>query len=200
LSSGLFENYRELLVTAPLPTKAVTAAVIIGAGDTSAQIFEILRDKVEATSNSNVKDFDFARAGRWALFGLVLQAPWNHYFYLILDSSLPPTVDPFTQTTLIKVLVDQFIQAPIFTAIIFLYFALIEGKGLESGVSKIKKDLFQVLLKNWAVFLPATIFNLGFLPNELRVLFLNGVFFFWTIFLSLTVNQSSNNELDDGSS
>ena len=46
----------------------------------------------------------------------------------------------------------------------------------------------QVILKNWAVFLPATIFNLAFLPSELRVLFLNVVFFFWTIFLSLTVN------------
>ena len=50
----------------------------------------------------------------------------------------------------------------------------------------------QVLLKNWAVFLPATLINLAFLPNELRVLFLNGVFFFWTIFLSLTVNSKKD--------
>ena len=46
------------------------------------------------------------------------------------------------------------------------------------------------LLKNWAVFLPATFVNLAFLPNELRVLFLNSVFFFWVIYLSLTVNAA----------
>ena len=36
-------------------------------------------------------------------------------------------------------------------------------------------------MKNWAVFLPATFINLAYLPNELRVLFLNSVFFFWRV-------------------
>ena len=49
-------------------------------------------------------------------------------------------------------------------------------------------------MKNWVVFLPATFINLAYLPNELRVLFLNGVFFFWVIFLSLTVNADSESE------
>lgn len=71
-----------------------------------------------------------------------------------------------------------------------MFFAVVEGKGLQFAREQLRTELLQVLLKNWAVFLPATAINLAFLPNELRVLFLNGVFFFWVIFLSLTVNAS----------
>ena len=46
-----------------------------------------------------------------AVFGLVLQGPWNHAFYLLLDAALPPTPDPVTLVTLEKVGIDQFIQA-----------------------------------------------------------------------------------------
>ena len=45
---------------------------------------------------------------------MLLQGPWNHAFYLALDAALPPTPDPFTITTLEKVGIDQFVQAPLF--------------------------------------------------------------------------------------
>lgn len=192
-ASDLWQNYLGLLESAPLPTKAVTAGLIIGAGDASAQLIEKVlstQDSEEGVSTTGEKGLDLIRVGRWAAFGFLLQAPWNHFFYMALDGALPPTADPFTTTTLTKVVIDQFGQAPIFTAIIFLFFAVIEGRGFAAGKRQIEEDLFQVLLKNWAVFLPATFINLAFLPNELRVLFLNCVFFFWTIFLSLTVNAA----------
>ena len=94
----LWSDYLNLLETAPLVTKACTAGVIIGAGDAAAQTLE--GQKTGAA-------FDFQRYLRWALFGLVLQGPWNHAFYLLLDDALPPTPDPFTVTTLEKVGIDQ---------------------------------------------------------------------------------------------
>lgn len=195
---GAWAQYLSLLAApeTALPTKAVTAAVIIGAGDASAQVLEsaLANRAAEAAGEAKAEAaaLDWARVGRWAAFGLLLQAPWNHFFYQVLDGALPPTADPFSSTTFAKVAIDQFGQAPIFTALIFVYFALVEGKGLAFAKKQISDDLFQVLLKNWAVFLPATLINLAFLPNELRVLFLNGVFFFWTIFLSLTVNSKKD--------
>ena len=51
-----------------------------------------------------------------------------------------------------------------------------------------KNDLGGILVKNWSVFLPATVINLGFCPPELRVLFLNCVFFGWVVYLSLFLN------------
>ena len=118
----------------------------------------------------------------------MLQGPWNHAFYLLLDQALPPTPDPFTITTLEKVGIDQFIQAPIFTVIILGFFAVVEGKGLGFAKEQVKTELGGILVKNWSVFLPATAINIAFLPNEYRVLFLNVVFFGWVIYLSLLLN------------
>ena len=200
---GPWQSYLQLLAEAPLPTKAVTAGLIIGSGDAAAQVIESslvtsnsLDPSSEAERSAEVTTaatgVDLTRLARWAAFGFFLQAPWNHFFYLALDGALPPTEEPFTMTTATKVFIDQFVQAPIFTAVIFIFLAVVEGRGLNAGKRQIDEELFQVLLKNWAVFLPATIINLAFLPNELRVLFLNSVFFFWTIFLSLTVNANKD--------
>jgi len=177
---GLWGSYLGALEQAPLVTKAITAGVIIGAGDSTAQLIETDEDA----------DFDFARSLRWAVFGLVLQGPWNHFFYQLLDGALPPTPDPFTLRTLEKVGIDQFLQAPIFTVIILCFFAIVEGKGLEFAKNQVRNDLGGILIKNWSIFLPATVINIAFCPPELRVLFLNCVFFGWVIYLSLFINSA----------
>ena len=93
-----------------------------------------------------------------------------------------------------KVAIDQGIQAPIFTAIILCFFAIIEGKGLDFAKTQIKEELGGILVKNWSVFLPATVINLAFCPPQLRVLFLNCVFFGWVIYLSLLINSTGEEE------
>lgn len=100
--TDLWSAYNVALVTQPLLTKSITAGVIIGAGDAAAQQIERKRTG---------ENFDLVRYLRWAIFGLILQGPWNHAFYLLLDSALPPTPEPFTLVTLMKVGIDQFIQA-----------------------------------------------------------------------------------------
>ena len=134
---------------------------------------EAAQDSKDAARSTSV-GLDVARVGRWAVFGFLLQGPWNHFFYNILDGALPPTAEPFTSITFEKVAIDQFVQAPVFTAVIFVFFSIVEGRGLNAAKKQINEELFQVLLKNWLIFLPATVINLAFLPNELRVLFLNG--------------------------
>jgi len=180
--ASLWDAYNVELVTNPLVTKAITAGVIIGAGDATAQLIE---------NSKTGGSFDPVRYLRWAVFGLVLQGPWNHAFYELLDAALPPTADPFTLTTLEKVGIDQFIQAPIFTIIILGFFAVVEGKGLEFAKNQVQTELGGILIKNWSVFLPATAINIGFCPPELRVLFLNCVFFGWVIYLSLFLNDAA---------
>lgn len=178
----LWGDYLDLLDTAPLITKSCTAGVIIGAGDAAAQL-------VESSKSESDVAFDPIRALRWAFFGLVLQGPWNHAFYLLLDGAIPPTADPFTLSTLAKVFIDQGVQAPIFTVVILFFFAIVEGKGLSYAKNQVRDDLGDILIKNWSVFLPATVINLAFCPPALRVLFLNCVFFGWVVYLSLFLNS-----------
>ena len=103
--------------------------------------------------------------------------------------------------------------------IILCYFAILEQKGLGFAKAQITNELGGILIKNWSVFLPATVINIAFCPPELRVLFLNcapskrtlgfhmrnvtcfalsctiaGVFFGWVVYLSLFLNDGSESE------
>ena len=63
------------------------------------------------------------------------------FFYVALDGALPPTPDPLSATTAIKLVIDQFIQAPVFTVVIFgvilgpsTVYALVCRSGKHTGV------------------------------------------------------------------
>jgi len=42
------------------------------------------------------------------------------------------------------------------------------------------------------LWIPATVVNIGFVPPILRVLYLNVIFFFWSIYLSLVINKAED--------
>jgi peroxisomal membrane protein 2 len=109
----LWESYNEALVVSPLFTKSITASIILGSADIAGQLLEkeksydagveTIKEDDESQDRVSIASIDWARAIRFAFFGLALQAPWNHYYYLFLDGVLPPTEDPFTLTTAVKV-------------------------------------------------------------------------------------------------
>lgn len=134
--------YNDALEASPLLVKSLTAGVILGAADLAGQAFE-KRDNEDADSK-----VDVGRAVRFATFGLVLQAPWNHFYYNILDGVLPPTADPFTATTGIKTVIDQFVQAPIFTVLIFAFLGALEGKNLEQIKNQLDEDYKETIIAN----------------------------------------------------
>ena len=169
--------------------KSVTAGVILGAADLAGQ--SIQRATSEGTEDNGL---DIGRFLRFAFFGFILQAPWNHFYYLLLDGALPPTEDPFTTTTGVKVVIDQFVQAPIFTVLIFGFLGLLEGKSVEDIKMQLEEDYTDTMVANWKLWVPATFVNIAFCPPILRVLFLNVVFFFWSIFLSLKLNKEDSVE------
>jgi peroxisomal membrane protein 2 len=224
-----WDAYNRALETDPLIVKSVTASVILGLGDLAGQALEKVRRGSDEDDADDVS-VDWARAARFAIFGLVLQAPWNHYYYLLLDGQIPPTPEPFSSTNIAKVCIDQFIQAPIFTVLIFAFLGVLEGKGLSDIQKQLQNDYPETIVANCKctldadvaqginlpfrrsvthfactnainvmcvgsdmpkgkLWVPATIINIGFVPPPLRVLYLNCVFFFWSIYLSLVLNK-----------
>jgi peroxisomal membrane protein 2 len=182
--------YNEALEASPLLVKSATAGVILGMADLAGQALEAKQKGDERESS-----IDWARTGRFAFFGLVLQAPWNHFYYQFLDGALPPTEEPWTPTTGIKVVIDQFIQAPIFTVLIFAFLGALEGKSLEAIKKQLDEDYADTMFANWKLWVPATVLNIAFVPPILRVLYLNCVFFFWSIFLSLKLNKGEGEDI-----
>lgn len=138
-----WDAYNLALENDPLLTKSLTAGLILGAADLSGQALERSQDSFDKSL-----PVDYARVARFAIFGLVLQAPWNHFYYQILDGALPPTEDPFTTTTGIKVVIDQFFQAPIFTVLIFYFLGLLEGKTIDSVKQQLDKDYKDTMIAN----------------------------------------------------
>mmetsp|Transcript_9167 Transcript_9167/g.27558 ORF Transcript_9167/g.27558 Transcript_9167/m.27558 type:complete len:222 (-) Transcript_9167:506-1171(-) len=148
--AGAWASYNEALEADPLLTKSVTAGVILGAADLAGQAIERAMKEDEVEQDGAI---DIARAARFAFFGLVLQAPWNHFYYLLLDGVLPPTVEPWTATTGVKVVIDQFVQAPIFTVLIFCFLGLLEGKSTDAIKAQLDEDYKDTMLANCA-YLP----------------------------------------------
>lgn len=177
--------YNDALEVNPLLVKSVTAGIILGAADLAGQ-------SLEDAQSGNKTELDLARTIRFAFFGLVLQAPWNHFYYQALDGAIPPTSEPWTSTTAIKTVIDQFVQAPIFTILIFGFLGALEGKNLEAIQQQLDEDYKDTMVANWKLWVPATVVNLAFVPPILRVLYLNCVFFFWSIFLSLKLNKDDS--------
>jgi len=73
--------------------------------------------------------------------------------------------------------------------LIFAFLGFLEGKNADAIKEQLDDDYTDTMLANWKLWLPATFVNIGFCPPILRVLFLNVVFFFWSIYLSLKLNS-----------
>ena len=147
-----WDAYNAALESDPLVVKSITASAILGAADLAGQAVE--RSRLDDASDVEI---DWARAARFAIFGLVLQAPWNHFYYLLLDGQIPPTEEPFSSTNVVKVFIDQFVQAPIFTVLIFVFLGLLEGKSTEAIQSQLKNDYKDTIFANCTFRFSSTI-------------------------------------------
>jgi peroxisomal membrane protein 2 len=142
--SEAWSAYNTALEADPLVVKSITAGIILGAADLTGQALENFRKE----QGEEASPVDLARAARFAIFGLVLQAPWNHFYYNILDGVLPPTANPLSLTTGVKTFIDQFIQAPIFTVLIFVFLGALEGKAVDDIQNQLKDDYKDTIIAN----------------------------------------------------
>jgi hypothetical protein len=136
--SQSWTDYNFILEKHPVLIKAVTGFIILSLGDLSGQGVEHLRGPTAYVG------VDWIRVSRFGIFGL-FGAPWSHFYFHYLDTYLPPTPEPFTKTTAVKVFIDQFIQAPILLALMISSLSIMKGTGVD-GVKRDMGDNFVVTL------------------------------------------------------
>ncbi|KAL7562194.1 hypothetical protein ACA910_013451 [Epithemia clementina (nom. ined.)] len=182
---SLWKSYTQQLDKNPVLVKCITAFFILGLGDLCGQGVEHLR-------GTNAEEgVDWLRSGRFSVIGFI-GAVWAHYYYHYLDYTLPPTEAPCTTTTALKLLIDQGLQAPILLATIIGSLAIMRGTGWDGVKDDLEENYGNTLLANWKLWIPANLVNLAFVRPELRVLYVNVVFFIWTIILSVMLNEESS--------
>ncbi|KAL3929370.1 MAG: hypothetical protein SGBAC_012243 [Bacillariaceae sp.] len=182
------ERYNAALNKRPLFVKAGAASVIFFASDSATQ-------RIMEPEN----EFDVARAGSGAAFGVVATA-WLHYWWGFLEVAVGkrlPTSTHRLSNTLAKVFLDQAIGAPMY---IYTYFVITNylqdwnntaekttenaKKLLDKTNSKASGMLPQTMLRHWTLWPAVHTFNFYYMPLHHRVLVQNLVLVGWSGYLS----------------
>ena len=145
--SDHWDNYVTIVERRPLLTKSLTATIILGGADLFAQALEHARGISDRS-----RGVDWPRAARFAAFGL-FGAPWSHYYFYWLDHWLPPSKKPCSWTTLIKVFIDQFIQAPLLLAFMICALSIMKGEGFQGMKQDMTDTFVGALLANCTYYL-----------------------------------------------
>lgn len=98
------------------------------------------------------------------------------------------------QTIASEVLFDNFISAPLmWLPPAYFIKAIIYGYPMKEGLDRYVTDVKEgLLLKYWAIWLPAQTISFSFVPDHLRIVFMACVSFGWFIIMSSAQSQTDN--------
>ncbi|CAO2822373.1 unnamed protein product [Amaranthus hypochondriacus] len=161
--------YMDLLVKFPVLTKAVTSALLNMIGDV---ICQLVIDKVPS--------LDYKRTFMFTFLGFALVGPTLHYWYLYLSKLI--TI-PGASGAFLRLLLDQFIFAPIFIGTFLSALMTLEGRASQI-VPKLEQEWFSSVVANWRLWIPFQFLNFRFVPQQFQVLASNFVALIWNVILS----------------
>jgi len=166
------EGYNTALNKRPLLVKASAASIIFFASDSATQRI-----------TSPDKEFDLARAGSGAAFGVVATS-WLHYWWGFLEVAVGkrlPTSTHKLSNTMTKVFLDQAIGAPLY---IYTYFVITnflqDWNSLPEKSSQNAKQLMNktcskatdmlppTMMRHWTLWPAIHTFNFYYMPLHHR--------------------------------
>lgn len=193
-ANAAWMGYKGMLVQKPLLTKAITSCAITGFSDILCQNLQkkVLAEKdvVEAKDKEQQQQqvqtksssLDYNRFVQASITGLVWSGPVTHFWYETLDKILQ--ILPIQGTLIQKIFLDAIIFSPVTISGYFVVRSLLEGKGLDGGLTKVKNLFVPTLFGAWKFWPAANIINFGLIAKEYRVLFVNVLGVFWAGYLT----------------
>lgn len=178
----IFGNkYASLLESSPILTKSLTAALIFGLSDWTAQKLE-------------KKKLDRLRTFSTVLVGLLYFGPAAHAWYDMIFRLFPKTS---LVSTLQKAALGQMIFGPSFTCVFFAASLIQCGNfSLGTWLAKIKSDLFGAWAAGLGFWPLVDLVSYSLLPPQWIPLFVNLCSFIWTVYLSLIANKSNQMKVE----
>ncbi|KAL3537585.1 hypothetical protein ACH5RR_000951 [Cinchona calisaya] len=166
--------YLSLLEKYPVWTKAVTSALLTFIGDLTCQL-----------AIEQVPSLDWKRTFLFTLLGLVLVGPTLHFWYLYLSKLV--TV-PGASGAFMRLLLDQFIFAPIFIGVFLSTLVTLEGRPSQV-IPKLEQEWFSAVVANWQLWIPFQFLNFRFVPQQFQVLAANFIALIWNVILSYKAHK-----------
>ncbi|XP_031121754.1 protein Mpv17-like [Ipomoea triloba] len=171
---SLLTWYLSLLEKYPVWTKAITSAILTCVGDLICQLW------IDAAPS-----LDGKRTFLFTFLGLVLVGPTLHFWYLYL-SRLVTT--PGASGAFFRLLLDQFIFAPIFIGVFLSTLVTLEGRASQV-IPKLQQEWVSSVLANWQLWIPFQFLNFRFVPQQFQVLAANLVSLVWNVILSYKAHK-----------
>jgi hypothetical protein len=185
--------YSQKLESHPLITKCITSGIIAGTGDLTCQFIVHCKEggntQEEGQPLSKGNDFqpDLVRTSRFTFLGLALIAPVVHFWYGTLMMRIPGTS---TKAVLQRLFLDQAFFAPLFIPTFLTNLMMLEGKPYKEVPGALVRDLPDIVVTNWVLWIPAMFINFKFVPGKWQVLYSNGVGFVWNTYLSWKTQEN----------
>ncbi|KAI3684638.1 hypothetical protein L6452_33862 [Arctium lappa] len=168
---GFLTWYLMMLDVRPIITKSVSAGLIYGAADLTAQ----------SVSKGASESLHPIRTLRMAMFGLLLLGPAQHVWFNFLGRILPKRD---MVTTFKKLIVGQIFYGPSCTAIFFTYNAFLQGESGGEIALRLRRDLLPTLTGGLMYWPVCDFFTYKIVPVHLQPLINSAFSFMWTIYLT----------------
>ncbi|EZA59178.1 hypothetical protein DMN91_008177 [Ooceraea biroi] len=137
-------------------------------------------EETTATFSASAYDHDYTRTKNMMVVGL-LQGPFHHWFYTILDRVLP---GKNAKSILKKTLLDQSIASPVCLTIFFIGLGVMESRKIEEMWKELKLKFCDTWKVDCCFWPPTQCINFLFVPLHYRVLYINLLTTVYDIFLS----------------
>lgn len=136
------------------------------------------------------EDYDLVRTLRFGFFGFAISGPFNVWRFRLLDRFIK---DPNFVGSLKKVLLDQIIVPPVFTAMLFTYLGVAKQLSWDDIVLSFETDCYEVTINSYKVFPIVSIICFGILPRHHRIVFMNSIAMIWNVYVSHASSQHDHN-------
>lgn len=177
----------------PLQAAVLTCGVKASVADGIAQ--------VRKPSFGCLDDLEVRRNLAYIVYGGIFVGAMCHYEYDVIFPLLFGN-DHSLWTSMREVLFDVFVSGPLlWLPPAYLIKAVMYDYPLQEGLQKYANDVMKngLLLKYWAVWLPAQSISFTVVPDHLRIVFMASVSFFWFILFSTVASATSDSApSDDG--
>ncbi|BFG00227.1 PXMP2/4 family protein 4 [Drosophila madeirensis] len=151
----------------------------------------------QALEGRNLKDYDWARALRFSLFGALYVAP-TLYGWVRLTSAMWPQTN--LRTGIVKAITEQLSYGPFACVSFFMGMSLLEFKSLAEAVEETKEKAVPTYKVGVCIWPFLQTINFSLVPEHNRVVFVSICSLMWTIFLAYMKTRHSEEQAESGHS
>lgn len=170
--------YNKTAKSHPLAVGIITSGVKTSAADLFAQ--KIIERK---------EDVDWNRHSVFCVFGFAYLGGFQYWLYNV---KFVQWCEPIRKVVghigvaPLKTALDQCIHHPfVYFPTFYVIKALVEDKSASYALNKYKAEIWDSVKALWTIWVPAQVINFAFVPRHLRIPYVAGVSFLWTVVLSV---------------